>query len=148
MQTSAIRMPSAEPNVTPMIDVLLVLLIVFMTAVMQVHHTMDVQLPLPCTASCEGDATTSVLEIAPGPTYRINSAEVSRSELAGRLRSIYSNRPEKIIQIAGHPGARYDDVMNAMDVAKGAGVKVIGIAPAASNPRESQATSAIGSPSR
>lgn len=138
MQTSVIRTPSAEPNVTPMIDVLLVLLIVFMTVVMQVHHTMDVQLPMPCTGNCNGD-TPIVLEIAPGPSYRINSAEVARSDLAARLRAIYFARPEKVIQIAGRRGVRYDDVMNAMDVAKGAGVKVIEIAPAAATVEGSQA---------
>lgn len=127
MQTSTIRVLSAEPNVTPMIDVLLVLLIVFMTIVMQVHHTMDVQLPMPCAGNCDGDAPI-VLEIAPGPTYRINSVRVTRSDLAAQLRAIYASRPEKIIQVAGRAGVRYDDVMNAMDIAKGAGVKVIVIA--------------------
>ena len=130
MLASATRMPNAEPNVTPMIDVLLVLLIVFMTIVVQVHHTMDVQLPTPCSGVCGGD-TPIILEVAAGPTYSINSSEVTRSELASRLRAIYAGRPDKVIQIAGHSGVRYDEVMNAMDVAKGAGVKVIGIAPKA-----------------
>ena len=61
MLASATRMPNAEPNVTSMIDVLLVLLIVFMTIVVQVHHTMDVQLPTPCSGVCGGD-TPIILE--------------------------------------------------------------------------------------
>ena len=120
--------PSAEPNVTPMIDVLLVLLIVFMVFVTQVYHSMDVRLPEPCTGVCNG-ANPIILEVLPGPAYRINSANVPGSELAGRLRAIYDGRPEKIIQVAGHPGVRYDDVMAAMDIAKSAGVRVIGISP-------------------
>ena len=127
---AATRMPNAEPNVTPMIDVLLVLLIVFMTMVVRVHHTMDVQLPTPCVGACAGDASI-VLEVAPGPTYRINRGEVTRSDLEAQLRAIYLGRPEKVIQIAGHPRVRYADVMAAMDVAKGAGVRVISIAPKA-----------------
>jgi len=127
MLASATRMPNAEPNVTPMIDVLLVLLIVFMTIVVRVHHTMDVQLPTPCVGACTGEAI--VLEIDAGPTYRINRSEVARSDLQARLHAIYVDRPEKVIQIAGHPGVRYSDVMTAMDVAKGAGVRVISIAP-------------------
>ena len=55
MNASARIFPSAELNVTPMIDVLLVLLIVFMLAVVRVHRTMDVQLPQPCGPACTGD---------------------------------------------------------------------------------------------
>ena len=114
-----------------MIDVLLVLLIVFMTAVMQVHRTMDVQLSQPCAGACVG-AEQIVLEVQPGPTYRINQRVVAREELARRLMDIYGSRREKIIQLAGYPGVRYDDVVAAMDVAKSAGVRVIGIAPRSS----------------
>ena len=130
MLASATRMPNAEPNVTPMIDVLLVLLIVFMTIVVRVHHTMDVQLPTPCAGTCAG-AASIVLEVAPGPTYLINRTEVTPSELDARLRAIYLGRPEKVIQIAGHSGVRYAEIMSAMDIAKGAGVRVISISPKA-----------------
>jgi biopolymer transport protein TolR len=119
---------SAEPNITPMIDVLLVLLIVFMVTVIQVRQSMDANLSQPCTASCpSGNAI--VLEVLPGPTYRVNQEPVAPSELRERLTGIYRNRPDKIIQIAGHPGARYADVVSAMDVAKTAGVRVLSIAP-------------------
>jgi len=125
---------AAEPNVTPMIDVLLVLLIVFMTAVMHVDKTMDVQLaePWPCTCTSPGPI---VLEILPGPAYRINQRVVPDAQLLAELTDIYSVRPEKIIEIAGHPGVRYDDVVAAMDVAKSAGVRAIGIAPKTSHLR-------------
>lgn len=119
---------SAEPNVTPMIDVLLVLLIVFMTAVIHVNKTMDVQLPQPCTGECASGGQI-VLEILPGPAYRINQRAVPSERLLAELEDIYRGRPGKIIAIAGHPGVRYDDVVAAMDVAKSAGVRTIGIAP-------------------
>ena len=128
MSMPAANRVSAEPNVTPMIDVLLVLLIVFMVIVVQVHHSIDVRLPLPCTGTCAGDAPI-VLEVLPGPAYRINQTDVPSNALAERLRALYAPRPEKIIQVAGHPGVRYQDVIAAMDIAKSAGVRVIGIPP-------------------
>jgi biopolymer transport protein ExbD len=120
--------PTCEPNVTPMLDVLLVLLIVFMSVTIQVHRTLDVQLPEPCVGACTGTGDI-VLEVRPGPTYRINTAEVTARDLAGALRAIYQARPDKVIQIAGYPGVRYDDVVGAMDMAKSAGVRVVGLAP-------------------
>jgi biopolymer transport protein TolR len=120
--------PNFEPNVTPMLDVLLVLLIVFMSISIQIHRSVDVQLPDACTGTCSG-GDQIVLEVRAGPEYRINTAAVAPSELASRLLAIYAPRPKKEIQIAGYPGARYDDVMHAMDVAKSAGVTVVGLAP-------------------
>jgi biopolymer transport protein ExbD len=113
-----------------MIDVLLVLLIVFMLAVVRVHRTMDVQLPQPCEAACTaGDAI--VLEVLPGPSFRLNGAGVKPGELRDRLTAVYAGRPNKAILIGGARAVRYDDVMSAMDIAKSAGVTVIGIAPRA-----------------
>ena len=70
-----------------------------------------------------------VLEVLPGPRYRINSSPVAQNRLRNELLGIYNGRPEKIIQVAGYPGASYQDVITAMDIARGAGVTVLGIAP-------------------
>jgi biopolymer transport protein ExbD len=120
--------PTCEPNVTPMLDVLLVLLIVFMSVTIQVHRTLDVQLPEPCVGGCNGMGQI-ILEVRPGPTYRINTVDVAARDLAAELRAVFGPRPEKVIQIAGYPGVRYDDIVGAMDVAKSAGVRVVGLAP-------------------
>jgi len=128
MATTTSSQPNFEPNVTPMLDVLLVLLIVFMSITIQVHRSLDVQLPEVCSGPCNG-AEQIVLEVRPGPEYRINTMVVAPSELAARLLAIYGPRPRKEIQIAGYPGVRYDDVVHAMDVAKSAGVSVLGLAP-------------------
>jgi biopolymer transport protein TolR len=122
---------SAEPNMTPMIDVLLVLLIIFMMLAIQVHRTMDAQLPQLCSGVC-GATDQIELEIFPGPTYRINRHVVAPGKLPGQLTEVFSGRPDKTIQIAGYPGVRYDEVVAAMDIAKSAGVQIIGIAPKAS----------------
>jgi biopolymer transport protein ExbD len=117
----------ATPNVTPMIDVLLVLLIVFMVMVIRVQRTVDVQLPQP--AADGASAAGIVLEVLPGPSYRINNRPVPSSNLRAKLTELYANRPEKIIQVAGSPTVTYGDVVLAMDIARSAGVKVIGIQP-------------------
>jgi biopolymer transport protein TolR len=131
MPATTYASPTCEPNVTPMLDVLLVLLIVFMSVVIQVHRTVDANLPQTCPGACAGDAQI-VLEVRAGPTYWINSTEVPRQQLAEYIRMLYGPRPDKTLQIAGYPGVRYDDVVAAMDVAKSAGVLVLGIVPKAS----------------
>ena len=116
-----------DPNVTPMIDVLLVLLIVFMLMI-EGKKAMAVQLPEECKSACvAGDAI--VLEVFPGGAYRLNQRAVDRSSLRHVLANVYSGRPDKVLSVAGRPGARYRDVVEAMDVARKAGVRVISIVP-------------------
>ena len=122
--------PNAEPNVTPMIDVLLVLLIVFMMVAVQVHRSIDVQLPEPRVGPNTG-ATPIVLEVLPGPSYRLNQLPIGRPNLFAELSAVYRGRPDKTIQVAGKAGVRYAEMVNAMDVAKSAGATVIGIVPKA-----------------
>lgn len=125
------RVMNAEPNVTPMIDVLLVLLIVFMIANIRVRMSMDTVLPVQCAGVCERGANAEiVLEVLPGPTYRVNGTLVSTgANLFARIEELYRRRPEKIIYVAGRPGVHYDDVIDAMDIARSAGVRVVGIPP-------------------
>jgi len=129
MTPAARAFPTSEVNVTPMLDVLLVLLIIFMAVTVQEHRTVDAQLPEARFGACESTGKPIVLEVLPGPTYRINQAPVSPSELATRLRAIFDNRPEKIIYISGDRRSRYQEVVTAMDVAKAAGVRVLSISP-------------------
>jgi biopolymer transport protein TolR len=126
--------PTSELNATPMLDVLLVLLITFMALSIQVHQTIDVQLPEASVG--EGQRSSHiVLEVLPGPTYRVNRTPVAAADLGPRLRGIYLDRPEKILYIAGDPRVRYHEVVTAMDVARSAGVTVLGITPEESRPR-------------
>ena len=119
-----------EINVTPMIDVLLVLLIVFMLAV-QKRMAIDLQQPVPqppC-AGCAPDDQRIVLEVRAGGVFALNRAEVPRGALAERLRATYAGRPEKVLFVRGDSAVKYQEVFWAMDVARGAGVKVIGAVP-------------------
>lgn len=120
-----------EPNVVPMIDILLVLLIIFMAALPSMRRAIDVQLPDPTPPPKEEqqENTSIVLEILPGGLYSINKEQVDKAILGQRLREIYDPRPEKIIFIKGDPTVKYQDVLEAMDIARGSGVKVIGVPP-------------------
>ena len=120
-----------EPNVTPMIDVLLVLLIIFMMAVPMMRKAIDVQLPdpTPQQAAANQPVNQIVLQVLPGGKYKVNSEDVTKDRLAARLKEIYDPRPEKIIFIKGDPKVKYQDVVTAMDISRGAGVKVIGLPP-------------------
>jgi biopolymer transport protein ExbD len=120
-----------EINVTPMIDVLLVLLVIFMMAVPATRKAIDVQIPDPTPKTVTNASQTDqiVLQVLPGGEYKINSEEVPKDRLAARLKEIYDPRPDKIIFIKGDPKVTYQDVIHAMDVSRGAGVRVIGLPP-------------------
>ena len=131
MSTGGEKTLENEINVTPMIDVLLVLLIIFMAALPSMRKAIDIQLPdpNPSVAPANSNSNQIVLEVNEGGKYFINSEEVSRDRLPTRLKEIYDPRPEKIIFVKGSPKAKYADIIDAMDVARGSGVKVIGIPP-------------------
>jgi biopolymer transport protein TolR len=120
-----------EINVTPMIDVLLVLLIIFMLVVPMSRKAIDLQLPDPTPTVAPANATSNqiVLEVGPKDYFAINKEVVPRERLSARLKEIYEPRPDKIIFVKGDSAVKYQDVIWAMDVSRGAGVKVIGVPP-------------------
>jgi biopolymer transport protein ExbD len=123
---------SNEPNVTPMIDVLLVLLIIFMLVVPMARKAIDIQLPDPTPQPAQVTKSDQiVLEVCKNNSYSINKQPVDPTPqaLAAKIKEIYDPRPEKIIFVKGCPEAKYQDVITAMDIARGGGVKVIGVPP-------------------
>ena len=132
MSTGGSGTLTAEPNVTPMIDVLLVLLIIFMLIVPMARKAIDLQLPDPTPQQVTTpDPDQIVLEIGADGSYLINKKPVvgGPAGLDQQIHAIYDPRPDKIIFVKGDPMAKYQTVIEAMDVVRGAGVKVIGVTP-------------------
>ncbi len=125
---------TSEPNLTPMIDVLLVLLIIFMVIVPTARKAIDVQLPDPTPSPVTASPSDQiVLEVQKDGSYLINKQPVPSgvAGLAQMLHTTFDKRPEKIMFVKGDPTAKYQQIIQAMDVARGAGVLIIGVTPKA-----------------
>jgi biopolymer transport protein ExbD len=120
-----------EPNVVPMIDIMLVLLIIFMIMQPMMRKAVDLQLPDPTPSVVTANQASDqiVLEVLEDGTFSLNKEPLTKDNLSARLTEVYENRPDKIIFLKGEDKVMYQDVISAMDIARGAGVKVIGIPP-------------------
>lgn len=120
-----------EINVTPMIDILLVLLIIFMFQVTLQRKAMEVNVP-PVEHQQQSKQQSSnqiVMILGDDGSYKINNEVVPKADLDKRLHEIYDNRPAKLMFIKAGGTRKYQEVIEAMDIARGAGVQVIGFTP-------------------
>lgn len=122
------RSEVSDINITPMIDVLLVLLVIFMIAQQVLMKAIDIQLPkdTPNNAPPPPSDENIVLEIEPGGVYKVNTRPMTKAQLGPFLTQTYTGRPKKVIFVKADGRVKYQDVIGAIDVARGAGVKVIG----------------------
>ena len=114
-----------EPNVVPMIDVLLVLLIIFMITLPAHRRRLDLQLPQQSDGSTP--TVSIVLAVEPGPAYTLNGAPVPGADLGAELSRVFRGRRERVLFVRGAPTVRYEEVLHAFDVARGAGVRASGV---------------------
>jgi len=120
---------NSEINITPFIDVLLVLLVIFMITVAIYRKVLDIQVPVEQTGPSKPDPNQIILEIKADGSMAINTQVVDSSALGQRLYEIYSVRPDKLLFIKADDGRPYQEVIRAIDVARGSGVQVFGLAP-------------------
>ena len=119
----------ATINVTPMIDVLLVLLIIFMVVVNTESLGFDAQVPQPSTNSAPVDLQDIILTVHEDRTVSFNQELVQDADLEQRFTQIFRTRGNHVIFIGAHPDLDFEHVLHVLDIARGVGLDRVALLP-------------------
>lgn len=118
-----------EINVTPMIDVLLVLLIIFMLIGPPKSHGLDAQAPQPASGSSRGRSQNIIVMVREDRSLTIDSRAVRWDALSDELRRSFVERPDDVLFVGGEPRTDFEAVARVIDMARGAGIKKVALLP-------------------
>lgn len=120
----------SDINMTPMIDVLLVLIIIFMVITPLIPKGLETLVPQPAPPSQQqaaADQRTVVIQINKDRSILINNEPTDENRLGARLEDIFKTRAERVVFVKGDPDLEFQSVARAIDIAKGAGIDKVGL---------------------
>jgi biopolymer transport protein ExbD len=121
--------PKADINMTPMIDVLLVLIIIFMVITPLTPKGLEAIVPQPAQPNQKTDADqrTVVISVNKDKSLLINNEATDEGRLGSRLEEIFKTRAERVIFVKGDPDLEFGSIARVIDIAKGVGIDKVGL---------------------